>query len=191
MAYAILGWGSLVWDLDDLAPKVRGGWAMGAGPVLPVEFSRVSAKRLGALTLALDPEAGAPCPTHAIASAAASAEAAARDLAARERAPRARIGAVCLARGTRQGTQAGTVAAWCAAAGWTGAVWTDLPVNFADATGTAFSLAAAEAYLDALAGESRAEALRYIARAPAETDTPLRRRLSGDPRWAEALARHR
>jgi len=188
--YAILGWGSLIWDLDDLAPKVAGGWALGAGPALAMEFSRISPKRKGALVVVLDPDHGAPCPTHAIASCRRDIGAAIADLAARERCMPERIGAVCrasgLARSARPGI-AGQIADWCAAEGWQGAVWTDLPVNFAETTGTPFSVEAGLDYLAALGGDSRAEAVRYIAQAPAATDTRLRRALVDQAWWRAAL----
>ncbi|SVC10487.1 uncharacterized protein METZ01_LOCUS263341, partial [marine metagenome] len=38
-AIAIIGWGSLLWDLDNLTPFVQGDWAINAGPRLPLEFS--------------------------------------------------------------------------------------------------------------------------------------------------------
>jgi hypothetical protein len=84
---AILGWGSLIWDLDDLAPNVEGPWSMRAGPRLPMEFSRVSPKRLMGLVVALDPLDGVACPTHAIRSRRTRLADAIADLAARERAP--------------------------------------------------------------------------------------------------------
>ena len=65
---AVIGWGSLIWDLDDLAPKVEGEWRMRAGPALPFEFSLVSRKRKMGLAVCLDPENGDECPTHVIAS---------------------------------------------------------------------------------------------------------------------------
>jgi hypothetical protein len=192
--YAVIGWGSLLWDLDDLAPRVEGVWARGKGPRLPLEFSRVSPKRRHSLVVVLDAAHGRPCPTHAIASRRRELDAAAEDLAARERAPVERIGAVCLASGETRSSApgvAGAVAAWCAAGGWTGAVWTDLPANFAEVTGRPFSLAAGHAYLRELPAPSLAEAVRYIESAPAETDTPLRRRLAGCDWWRGAVSRHR
>ena len=65
---AVIGWGSLIWDLDDLAPKVAGDWLMRAGPELPFEFSRISPKRKMGLVVCIDPNDGTPCPTHAIRS---------------------------------------------------------------------------------------------------------------------------
>ncbi|GMG81119.1 hypothetical protein LNKW23_03310 [Paralimibaculum aggregatum] len=192
--FAVIGWGSLIWDLDDLAPKVTGAWQIGVGPALPLEFCRVSAKRNGALTVVIAAGHGTACPTHAIASRRAAIAEARADLAARERAPEAHIGAVCRISGQRHGSDrrvVALVADWCAASGWDGAVWTDLPSNFAAATGQPFSLAAARAYLAALPPERLADAVGYIESAPATTETPLRRALAGDPWWQDAVRRHR
>jgi hypothetical protein len=181
---AIVGWGSLLWDPDGL--PVEGPWRRGEGPVLPLEFSRVSRKRAGALTLVIDPEAGAPCRTAVAASPRPTVEAARADLAARERAALPFIGAVCARRGVLAAARpetGATAAAWVAATGAAGAVWTDLPASFAEATGAPFSVAAALAHLRALAPAALAEARRYVGNAPAETDTPLRRALAADPWW--------
>ena len=184
---AILGWGSLIWDLDDLAAKVSGPWQIRAGPRLPMEFSRVSAKRLQALAVCLDPEHGVACPTHAIRSIRTDVESTAEDLAARERAPISRIGwATADGSGeSRMPEVALKVTAWCAAEGWDAAVWTDLEPNFTVATGRDFSVAEGLAYLRTLRGESLAEAHRYIRRAPAATRTPLRRALTRDQWWRD------
>ncbi len=187
--YAVLGWGSLIWDLETLAPHVRLPWAMHAGPRLPMEFSRVSAKRRMGLVVCLDP-GGAPCPTHAVASTRGILGDAVDDLARRERAPRHRIGGVCLASGAAQGREeiAAVVRDWCREAGWTGAVWTDLLPNYAELRGEAFTIDRGIAYLRTLAGESLDEAVRYIENAPLATDTALRRRLAADPWWrAQAI----
>ena len=186
--YAVLGWGSLIWDLDTLAPHVRLPWAMGAGPRLPMEFSRVSPKRRMGLVVCLDP-AGVPCPTHAVASTRGRLDRA----IAESRAPRAGAGTPDRRRlprhgGACQGRKAivVTVRDWCRGAGWTGAVWTDLLPNYAEMLGEAFSIERGHAYLQTLAGESLDEAVRYIENAPAATDTPLRRRLNTDPWVARA-----
>ncbi|WP_424933368.1 hypothetical protein [Amaricoccus macauensis] len=182
---AILGWGSLLWDLDDLAPRVTGPWAMRAGPRLPMEFSRISIKRKMGLVLCLDPAVGSNCATHAIPSIRQTIAAARTDLAARERAPVDRIGWAS-ADGTgesRLGPVPPLIAAWCRENGWAGAVWTDLEPNFLETTGTPFSIDAGRAYLRTLEGESLEEAHRYIRNAPWTTRTPLRRALSRDPWW--------
>jgi hypothetical protein len=182
---AILGWGSLLWDLDDLAPKVAGSWRIRAGPRLPMEFSRISPKRRMGLVVCLDPVAGVPCPTHAIRSVRVRLAEAVDDLAARERSPRDRIG-WATAEGAGAGRMPEVVAAvteWCRATGWAAAVWTDLEPNFSATTGVDFGVAAGCAYLRGLAGASLIEAHRYIRNAPRTTRTPLRRALAVDPWW--------
>lgn len=186
---AILGYGSLIWDLEILQPHISGPWAMAAGPAFPMEFSRISPKRKMGLVLCLDAVHGAPCVSHAIASRRKSVTAAALDLARRERAPLDRIGSVCL-RGdrvvSRQADIGERVKAWCEKTGWHGAVWTDLDPNFADYRGHAFSVEAGLSYLQGLRGPSRAEAVLYISNAPVETDTPLRRALTAFAWWRDA-----
>ena len=93
---AVIGWGSLIWDLDALAPKVTGEWLMKAGPPLPFEFSLVSKKRKMGLAVCLDPDHGDVCPTHVICSAKQDIHEAAEDLFRRERSPSVDfIGAYC------------------------------------------------------------------------------------------------
>ena len=186
---AIVGYGSLIWDLEVLAAQVEGAWRMGAGPALPLEFSRVSPKRRRGLVVCVAAVHGAPCPSHAIASRRETAEAARADLAARERAPLERVGFVCLRSGRREGRVADLVADWAGGAGLAGAVWTELDPNFEAHAGRPFDFEAGEAWLLALAGEDRDEAVRYIANAPAATDTPFRRRLAARPWWQAEAAR--
>jgi hypothetical protein len=184
MRIAILGWGSLLWDLDDLAPKIRGAWHMQAGPALPMEFSRISPKRKMGLVVCLDPEHGVPCPTHVIESAAPDLDTARSDLAARERAPLDRIGMLGPdRRAGRLPDVVDRVEAWLSASPWDGAVWTDLEPNFAETRREDFTLARGMAYLKTLSKEQWQEAYRYITEAPSTTDTPLRRALSEQPWW--------
>ena len=189
--YAILGWGSLIWDLDNLAPHVEGEWRMADGPHLPMEFTRISPKRKLGLAVCIDPNHGVPCPTHAIRSTKSSLPEVRADLAARERAPVEEIGAVC--RITRQAhgrTEISEVVLeWCVKSGLQGAVWTDLLSNYSERRGAVFSVSDAITYLRTLDGESLDEAVRYIENAPAWTDTPLRRALSRDPWWRAEAAR--
>lgn len=186
-SYVILGYGSLIWDLDDLAPHVELPWYMGEGPALPMEFSRISAKRKMGLVVVLDPEHGDPCETHAVRSTKRDIHAVADDLKRRERATDiGYIGAVCLRTGFERSHDADIAARvrrWCEARQVDGAVWTDLPRNFTQHTGAAFSLDDGLAYLRTLSGENLREAVRYIDNAPAATDTPLRRMLQADPWW--------
>ena len=177
----VLGFGSLIWDLDDLAPKVRGPWRLGEGPVMPLEFSYVSAKRLGALALVIDHAHGAPCPTAAIPSTRARLADAANDLAARERCSLRDIG--WADRDGWKARDAGLGAAvrdWVRAEGAQGAVWTDGLPNFAALTGLEWRVEAGRGYLATLEGRARDEAETYIREAPPQTLTPLRRSIQAE-----------
>ena len=189
--YAVIGWGSLLWDLDCLEPNVTGEWQIGAGPNLPLEFTRVSPKRKMGLTVCLDEEHGVPCASHVIASRRTRVEEAQADLAARERAPIARVGAVCLKAGHRagRGDLPELVADWCRENGWQGAVWTDLLSNWVEMLGGPFSIDAAVAYVSGLRGDSLDEAVTYIRLAPKTTDTPLRRALEDEDWWQREARR--
>lgn len=185
MAIAILGWGSLIWDLENLTPHTKGGWMMEAGPQLPMEFSRISPKRKMGLVVCLDPEVGVGCQTNVISSAKPDITQTIEDLAARERAPLDLIGAVHadgLFKG-RMSEVTEAVASWCDANGWDGAVWTDLEPNFSAHTQQDFSIEAGIAYLRTLSGEHLVEAFNYIENAPPQTRTPLRTALAADEWW--------
>ena len=127
---AVIGWGSLIWDLDNLAPFVTGDWMMGAGPSLPFEFTRVSPKRKMGLAVCLDYTNGDPCPTNAILSIRDDIDEAAEELRARERAKVIDyIGMIHPASGARRSSipeVADIFADWCRRTGAAGAVWTDL-----------------------------------------------------------------
>ena len=183
---AVIGFGSLLWDLDDLAPKVSGEWKMYEGPILPLEFSLVSRKRHYALALVIDYGDGAPCPTCVIDSVRSEIGAAIVDLANRERMEPTNIGFVDRNTGEshshREETR-NTFWNWIEDSTYDGAVWTDGERNFEALTGRAFSLQTAQDHLRSLQGISLEEARRYIRNAPARVETPLRRALEGAPWW--------
>lgn len=186
MQIAIIGWGSLLWDLEVLEPHVHPTWKRAAGPSLPLEFSRVSPKRLKALALIIDPAHGTECATSLVLSRKGTLEAAASDLAERERAPLERIG-YASQRGEWQSTIPGVeenVGEWLISSGYDGAVWTDLPANFHEETGERFSIGRAIDYLKTLQGTALLEAKRYIELAPEESMTSLRVALQDDDWWA-------
>ncbi|MEM8688129.1 MAG: hypothetical protein AAGF81_12410 [Pseudomonadota bacterium] len=191
MDIAIIGWGSLIWDLEILEPLVDPCWHRGAGPALPLEFSRVSPKRKKALALIVDPDHGTSCATSLVVSRRGRLEEAVADLAARERAPLERIGYASAGGNWRSNVDgvAERFKGWFDASGFAGAVWTDLPGNFHEETGTPYSLAAALDYLQTLEGLSLLEAKRYIELAPEETMTALRKKLSEQAWWADVPLR--
>ena len=183
---AVIGFGSLLWDLDDLAPKVSGEWKMYQGPVLPLEFSLVSRKRHLALALVIDYLDGAPCPTCVIDSIRSDIRASVIDLAKRERMEPSNIGFIDRAsvqsHSHRKETQQ-TLWRWIKNSDYDGAVWTDGERNLENLTGKHFSLQTAQDHLWSLRGISLEEARRYIREAPSRVETPLRKALDGSPWW--------
>lgn len=79
MKIVFLGWGSLIWNPNGL--PVIGDWQRG-GPVLPIEFSRVSSD--GRLTLVIDEANGAEVATRYVVSARDKVSNAVEDLRKRE-----------------------------------------------------------------------------------------------------------
>ena len=188
--FVVIGYGSLIWDLDDLAPHVEGQWSLYAGPRLPLEFSLVSAKRRRGLALVIDHEHGQSCPSCIISSSRNTIEKVVQDLAARERTSDQNIGFIernSRAVRSRSVTTLATVRNWLGKTDYDGAIWTDGAPNFESVLGVEFSVATAVAHLRNLEGESAAEAKRYITLAPDKVDTPLRRALSELSWWIEQL----
>jgi hypothetical protein len=186
--YAIVGFGSLLWDLDTLRPQVVGSWEYYIGPTLPLEFSLISEKRNHALALVIDLEHGTPCPTSVIKSRRNTIAEVVVDLAARERAPINAIGFYDRHSGngwSHSKSILKRLRVWLESSPWDGAVWTDGVSNFRAATGVEFSLPGAYEYLRSLSDASLVEAKRYIENAPDRVDTPLRRILARNSWWSD------
>ena len=179
MRIAILGWGSLRWDDSYPAFDVQHGEWADDGPVLPVEFSRISRKRKSALTLVIDEENGEPCQVGFALSRRATCEEAAEDLRIREEttAPNVDSLIVRLAMADSVDRVRHSIQAWASAKKLDAVVWTGLKSNFVRNTGHAFSIARAIAHLDMLSAEGRCHAVEYFQKAPDAIDTPLRRAL--------------
>ena len=189
MKIAILAWGSLVWDPRELQTAAK---FAADGPLLPIEFCRISAD--GRLTLAIDEDFGAICKTYSASSALDSLDAAIENLQAREGMAHARaVGFVETASG-RQSDFAvqshpqvvATIGAWVESAGYDAAIWSALKSNFGDwgKGGEPFSVSAALRYLETLEGEEPAkfaQAHAYIRNAPPEVETPVREEVA--KRW--------
>ncbi|MDH3451053.1 MAG: hypothetical protein OEN20_01440 [Gammaproteobacteria bacterium] len=181
---AIIGWGSLLWDLDDLEPHVTGDWYMAQGPTLPIEFTLVSRKRNRALAAVIDHTVGEHCTASVIQSSKGNLPAAVSDLAQRERCDQRHIGALHRSNGFARAKQSRTtmlVREWLHTTHYHAAVWTDTESNFEATTGEAFSLTTAVEYLKSLPEDSLREAKRYIENAP--VSTPLRRELQDKTWW--------
>ena len=183
MKIAILGWGSLIWDPRKL--QLATEWMKG-GPILSIEFSRISDN--GRLTLVIDEQHGADVPTRYALSSLGDVDEAVSDLQKREGTPnRNRIGFVGIASGrtskrarTKHPVACERVRAWAGEKKFDGVVWTALGPNFEEKAGEPFSADAAARYVNHLAEETKALALAYIQNAPAEIITPVRKRLEAE-----------
>ena len=178
----VLAWGSLVWDPRDLQTA---GKFVANGPLLPIEFCRISAD--GQLTLAIDESFGALCKTYSAPSALESLDAARDNLCQREGMADARAIGFVEPASNRQSDLAmeshpqvvATIAAWAESIGYDAAIWTALASNFDEwgKGGEPFSVSAAMQYLETLERDDAAKfarALAYIRKAPPEVETPVR-----------------
>ena len=185
----VLAWGSLVWDPRDLQTA---GKFTANGPLLPIEFCRVSED--GRLTLAIDETFGALCKTYSAPSSLESLDAARDDLCQREGMADAQAIGFVETASNRQSDLAmenhpqvvATIAAWAESLGYGTAIWTALTSNFDEwgKGGEPFSVSAALQYLETLEGEDPAkfaQALAYIRKAPPEVETPVREEVA--KRW--------
>lgn len=188
MKIAVIGWGSLVHSPRgqrpiDHALLLRGAWHSD-GPILPLEFSRVSDD--GPLTLVVDPTNGAPCSCHHAESAEMMLPQAIEELRLRERMKSGKkIGFVERSASART-PEDRTVSDWLATTDYNAAIWTALQPNFLERRQEPVSVNAAKRYLEGLGNPIRTEAYRYLVEAPDGIDTPLRQ-MAG---WPEAISTH-
>jgi hypothetical protein len=180
MKIVIIGWGSLIWNPLDL-PK-EGAW-QDDGPILPIEFSRIS--KDARLTLVIDQINGADVKTKYVLSPRTVIEDTVLDLAKREETNIKLIGWVDSIKNSfsltdfpRQINVHSRILSWSKEHNFGGVVWTALQPTFERDTGKPFSVDAALRYLHSLPNIVRTEALQYIRRAPDMVDTPLRRKVT-------------
>lgn len=176
MKIVILGWGSLIWNPLDL--PISGKWQQD-GPVLPIEFSRISDN--GRLTLVIDERHGADVPTRYALSPRSTLGEAVADLQRREGCPVENIGVVEVAThcispraAERHPNACERIKTWAAGKGFDAVVWTALGRRFKDRINVPFSPAAAVRYLQGLPASQKESALEYIRNAPPEVITPVR-----------------
>lgn len=176
MTIVCLGWGSLIWNPDDL--PIVGQW-QNDGPELPLEFVRQSND--GRLTLVIDEDAK-PLTTFWASMTPKTLGEAAEALRVREGRPHAKhIGRWPTAERSYPHQQ--VIADWAAKKNIEGVVWTALPSKFDNATDRKPSLNEAIAYLSALSGDQRAKAEQYIRCAPQPIKTAYRERFESELGW--------
>jgi hypothetical protein len=185
---AVIAWGSLVWDrrelvvADDFEPT---------GPLLPIEFCRVS--RNGRLTLVIDEAVGTHCATYSALSAFDNISNARGNLQAREGLEHVNgVGFIDLTLGTKSGRAmerhplaVETITAWANANRYDAAIWTALASNFhePEKADEPFSVEAAIRYLETRGAKTLDAALTYVRQAPPEVQTPVRAEVK--KRWPE------
>lgn len=185
---AMLGWGSLIWDKRPEFDDRHGDW-LPDGPLLPLEFSRISESRMGALTLVIDPDHGRDCTTAYAVSTRKDPEDAIADLRCREGTVMRRMG-FWFADGSRtcKPPVPGTIPTWAQQNGFDVVVWTGLPSNFRDKKNEDLSTEAALRHLQNLTSEGKAMAATYVWRAPDLVQTDLRDALQAAPWFAPPAA---
>ncbi len=175
MNIVILGWGSLLWDKNINFDETHKEWLFD-GPSLPLEFSRVSESRGGALTLVIDTQNGTKCQVAYSLSIRKTLRDAINDLTKREGTSTKRIGFVDVLSGSISDDEISLgIKSWAKEHDIEAVVWTNLQSNFWDKVGEKFSVESAATYLTSLAEESKIEALKYIKSAPEFVQTPLRK----------------
>ena len=183
---AILGWGSLIWEPKDDFKEYIGPWETG-GPILPIEFSRISKTRNGALTLVIDPDNGVSVRTRYTISKRKNPDDAACDLRTREGTVIKHIGLVDFKTNLFRGHWSfviDKIKLWASGKNLRAVVWTDLPPNYTDKTNNLFEPENAIEYLKNLNEEGQKSAKEYINNAPPEVQTPLKIIVTRD-QWLE------
>lgn len=167
MKIACLAWGSLIWKPENL--PLSSEW-YSDGPLMPVEFSRVGDGGELATAICMN----APLvPVYWATLNASTPNQAAAALREREQIPASRddgVGALLL-----NVAPAGPLAEWASEKGIDALIWTALPPRFAETEGRIPGIEDALSWLASLTGETREHAFDYIARVPAQFDTPYRR----------------
>lgn len=182
---AILGWGSLLWEVRPEFDHWHDDWRLD-GPSLKLEFSRVSSTRLGALTLVIDPEHGAPTRVAWCLSKRKRPDDAVADLRSREGCPIryiARMNVFASADNrtlAREGAK--EIADWARTRELDVVVWSALPSNFREKVKQPFSVQGAIEYLKGLPEPAKVKAAEYIYRTPDFVCTPFRRAIEQE-RW--------
>ena len=172
MKTAILGWGSLINKPGDML--LEGKWEPD-GPVLKIEFSRISAD--GRLTLVLDSQHGTDVKTMYARSGRIQLEDAVCDLMIREGTSRNKIG-ICSKENTANApVDHPSIRQWLDRSNFDAVIWTNLESNFSNKREVNFSVENAFRYLESLPPVCKENARDYIRKAPEPTQTELRRYL--------------
>jgi hypothetical protein len=171
---ACLGWGSLIWDPQQL--PIIDDW-QNDGPALPIEFVRQSNN--GRLTLVIDP-VSEPMPVLWAAMEVTALSEAIEQLRIREGTKSEKIGRWPDENGYEFADKIGD---WASSKGMRGVVWTALGPKFSEADGCRPSQIESVAYLASLIGEQEQLAKEYLQKAPQQIDTAYRRAIQCTLGW--------
>ena len=172
---ACLGWGSLVWDPRNL--QIQGKWR-DDGPLVRVEFARKSQN--DRVTLVLHSEA-APVRSHWALMDAQDDQEAREHLGTREQIPEKSWHDLI---GVWPETSSACIlglAEWAQERKLDAVVWTALGGNFNEKGRSLEDQVLG--HLQSLCESKRADAERYIRRAPRQIDTEVRRRIEAELNW--------
>jgi hypothetical protein len=169
MVIACLGWGSLIWKPGSL--PLASEW-FSDGPVLPIEFARVSdGGELATVICANSPL----CKVLWAVMNVGSLDEACKALRLREQIPEDRQDGIGIF--TTSSSPVGVIADWASARQVDAVIWTALPPRFEEVEGLIPSVDDAIAYLSNLSGKERIHAHDYLSRVPTQIDTPYRREI--------------
>lgn len=182
MRIACLGWGSLIWNPEDL--PLTGGWE-NDGPVLPIEFARESGRKRITLVIA---DGAEPVTSLWALMKVASLQAAKEALASRERIDEANIkysiGWWRKVDGTSHGRGAQVISGWAPAHNLDAVVWTNLRPGLKGSPNVVPDYDAVLQHFKMLIEHAeQAEAEEYVRKAPSQIKTGYRKRLQQDLGW--------
>ena len=185
MKIAILGWGSLLWEGGMEFDTQHGPWASD-GPSLKLEFSRISEKRLRALTLVIDTEHGIKTTVAWCVSNRGTLAEAMSDLRVREETTLENFGRATDAGALNCVPSEAGIGAWARTKNLDAVIWTALKTNFQEKTMQPFSVHAALSHVKTLTVEGKVKAAEYVWRAPEFVQTPVRSALQREPWFLDA-----
>ncbi|WP_341831510.1 hypothetical protein AACH28_22030 [Sphingobacterium thalpophilum] len=182
MKIAILGWGSLIWQSNELEYDKRLGW-INDGPCLPLEFSRISSD--GRLTLVIDKNAQMVRTLYSISLCEELGEAIC-NLAARERCAENKIGRYIKEieeSYPKDFLFSEDIKSWINTIDVDAAIWTNLSKKFKDKIGLNHNSDNVIEYLRTLSNDVKANAEEYIRKAPFQINTALRKEIEDKLGW--------
>lgn len=183
MKIAILGWGSLVWNPKLLQYNTTFGW-QNDGPMLPLEFSRIS--KDFRLTLVLEPTAKLVQSLYAI-STNTTMEEAILNLAVREGSARNAIGYFDLSKNKchpEYFVYIENIKEWLTVHPEIDAViWTNLKANWEETDRVKSKKRDRLDHLKTLDGPTKAIAEEYIRKAPIQITTNFRKEIQKELKW--------